>query len=453
MGRTRTRLGPSTQRDCGTAGDLIQRQCSPADEGKGEETLSRRFFAYTEKIFHLSKMIAAVRDGRPEPRIPSSSIWMSAFVMFAIRVGSLNAMESKLRIPGRMEKVIGHTKPSADSIGRVFSIMDHEAIRSILRSITYRLKRNKALATNWPLRFVAVDGHELFSSRSRCCEKCLTRTITVKGERIIEYYHRVVACHVIGLDLPLPLDTEPILPGEGEVIAAKRLLARVMRNYPRFFDGVVVDGLYLEAPFFNFCLNHNKHVIAVLKSERRALMQDAAGLFRSMEPQILKEERREAQIWDTEGFNTFEGVDVPIRVLHAEEKEVKRHRIAQKWVWKTEEHDWWWASTLPISSAPTRLLWQAAHGRWDIENDLFDDMVTHWSMNHCYKHDANAIIAFLLTLFVAFVLVKAFYHRNLKPQLRARFSVIAIADEIHVGIAAENFRAPWVCNAEYNDSS
>lgn len=453
MGRTRARLGRDAQRDFRVAGDLIQRQCSPPDERKGGQALSRRFFTYIEKIFHLSKMMAAVRDGRPEPRIPSSSIWMSVFVMFVTRVGSLNAMESKLRIPGRMEKVVGHTKPSADSIGRVFSLMDHEAIRHILRSIMYRLKRNKALATNWPLRFVAVDGHELFSSRSRCCEKCLTRTITVKGERIIEYYHRIVACHVIGLDLPLPLDIEPILPGEGEVIAAKRLLERVLRNYPRFFDGVVADGLYLEAPFFNFCLSHNKHVIAVLKSERRVLMQDAAGLFRSMEPQTLKEDQLEAKIWDTEGFNTFEGVDVPIRVLHAEEKEVKRHRIAHKWVWKTEEHDWWWASTLPISTAPTSLLWQAAHGRWDIENDLFDDMVTSWSMNHCYKHDANAIIAFLLTLFVAFVLVKAFYHRNLKSQLQARFSVIAIADEIHVGIAAENFRAPWLCKAEYNDSS
>jgi len=73
------------------------------------------------------------------------------------------------------------------------------------------------------MRFASIDGHELFSSRSRCCAKCLKRKVTVRGKEVIEYYHRIVVCHLVGFDLALPLDLEPILPGEGEVIAAKRL--------------------------------------------------------------------------------------------------------------------------------------------------------------------------------------------------------------------------------------
>jgi len=352
-----------------------------------------------------------------------------------------------------MEKLVGDMKASGDTIGRVFGLMCPDPMRYMLKSIAYQLKRNKALLTKWPLRFVSVDGHELFSSRSRCCDRCLKRTITVKDKPVTEYYHRVVACHVIGLELPLPLDLESILPGEGEVIAAERLLERVFRNYPRFFDVVVVDGLYLEAPFFNFCLAHDKHVIAVIKSERRILMQDAAGLFRDIEPQILREKTVQARIWDEEGFNTFEGVKIPVRVLHAEEEETKRHRVAGKWTWNTHNHNWWWATTLPKSMATTRLVWRAAHSRWDIENDLFDDLVQNWSMNHCYRHSANAIITLLLTLLVAFVLVKTFYHRNLKSEVRSRFSVIAIADEILIGITHETFLAPWLCEAPSIDSS
>ncbi|MFH1665587.1 MAG: hypothetical protein ABIA77_05535 [Candidatus Omnitrophota bacterium] len=164
-----------------------------------------------------------------------------------------------------MEKLVGKRKTSADSIGRVYSVMDLDPLRDVLVGANHRLKRNKVLRTDLPFRFAAVDGHELFASRSRCCAGCSTRTITINGEEVTEYYHRVVVCYLIGFKIPLPLDVEPVLPGEGEVIAAKRLLERVFCKYPRFFDVVVGDALYMEAPFINFCLLHRKHVITVLK--------------------------------------------------------------------------------------------------------------------------------------------------------------------------------------------
>jgi hypothetical protein len=77
--------------------------------------------------------------------------------------------------------------------------------------------------------------------------------------------------------MAVPLDIELIRPGEGEVIAAKRLLERVLQRYGRFFDAVVGDALYLETPFFNFCIDHGKHVVAVIKGDQRALLQDAQG--------------------------------------------------------------------------------------------------------------------------------------------------------------------------------
>lgn len=70
-----------------------------------------------------------------------------------------------------------------------------------------------------------------FSSRHRHCDACCRRTIKVNDEEITEYYHRAVVCHLIGFDLAVPLDVEAIRPGEGEVIAAKRLLARVFEHF------------------------------------------------------------------------------------------------------------------------------------------------------------------------------------------------------------------------------
>jgi len=56
-----------------------------------------------------------------------------------------------------------------------------------------------------------------------------------------------------------------------------RLLQRVLIDYPRAFDSVLADGLYLRADFFNFLGGHRRHVLVVLKDERRNLFQDAAG--------------------------------------------------------------------------------------------------------------------------------------------------------------------------------
>ena len=91
-----------------------------------------------------------------------------------------------------------------------------------------------------------------------------------------------MVAHLIGLDLAIPLDVELQRAGEGEVPAARRMLERLFELYGRFFDAVSGDAIYLEAPFVNFCLAHDKHVLTTLKGDHRLLLQDAEGLFAPM---------------------------------------------------------------------------------------------------------------------------------------------------------------------------
>lgn len=255
-----------------------------------------------------------------------------------------------------------------------------------------------------------------------------------------------MVCHLIGFDIAAPLDIEMIRPGEGEVVAAKRLLERVFQNYPRFFDAIVADAIYLEGPFVRFCREHGKHVLAVLKGNNPALLEDAEGIFRSETPEVTDDGKRTIEYWDAEGFTSSSGIEEPQRVLQTLETETKRERIAGRWVEKTETHSWRWATTIPQSLMPPRQLWQAGHKRWGIENQLFNTLVTHWALNHCFHHDPTAIVNFILTLFIAFVLLQTFYLRNLKPPLRARFTLIAVASQIYLGLVAtiSSWRAPWL---------
>ena len=63
------------------------------------------------------------------------------------------------------------------------------------------------------------------------------------------------------------------------VAAALRLLDRVLRAYPRAFDVLLGDALYADSRFFNYALDHGKDALAVLKDERRDLLQEAYALF------------------------------------------------------------------------------------------------------------------------------------------------------------------------------
>jgi hypothetical protein len=122
-----------------------------------------RFCRYIEKVFDFGQSIGSLHDERKRPRIPTAAVWGSVFFLFVLRRGSLNAMESALRMPRRMERLIGSSKPSADRMGDVLGLMEPDQLREFLSRINHRLGRNKALRNDWPLRAAAIDGHEFFS--------------------------------------------------------------------------------------------------------------------------------------------------------------------------------------------------------------------------------------------------------------------------------------------------
>src|ERR1700676_1567907 len=229
----------------------------------------------------------------------------------------------------------------------------------MLSSINRQVRRNKALGPGGTFMIAAVDGHEFFSSRKRCCPDCQTRTIEVNGEPVTEYYHRGVICHLTGRRLAIPLDLELQRPGEGEETAAKRLLERVCSEYERFFDVVTGDALYLDAPFINFCLAHHKDVIVVVKGDHRLLLQDAQQLFSQRLPDEWSEGRPTVRSWDEEGFTSCEGVKAPLRVLHTEETISRRAQIDGQE--KVETSSWYWATTISKNQFSTRQLWRAGH--------------------------------------------------------------------------------------------
>jgi hypothetical protein len=80
---------------------------------------------------------------------------------------------------------------------------------------------------------------------------------------------------------------------------------------------------------------------------------------------------------------------------------VKRERIAGEWQTKEIESDWLWATTMPRSLATAQTIGEFGHDRWKIENEGFNELVTHWHADHYFHHHPNTITVLWLMLFMA----------------------------------------------------
>lgn len=350
--------------------------------------------------------------------------------MFLARLGSLNAWE-QTRESVFWSKWLRGDPPSADSMGRICALIDHEDLRAANHQLYSQLKRNKALPPpSHGLTALAVDAHESHSTYRRCCPGCLEREVTVRKkngdtETRKQFYHRHVTAQLITERLPLLLDAEPVRPGEDEIAAAMRVLERVFARYPRAFDLVIGDALYTDPRVFGFVRERRKHVLTVLKNENRDLVRDVRSLCEVAGPVEIRDGKRTCQCWDIAGLQSWPQVGMPVRVVRSEERWSVRRQLDGEL--EPQFSEWLWVTSLPQSLASMATVREIGHSRWSVENEGFNELVTRWHADHVYRHDDSAILSFWLICLIACNLFQAFFLRNLKPQARARYSTLHIA--------------------------
>jgi hypothetical protein len=393
---------------------------------------------YLQRQFGFRQLVAGLTDRRPRPQILMATVWLSVFGLFALRLGSFHALEQELRRPRRWEGWVGAgRKPSAKTLGRVLAGSGLAEQRQLLATVNRRAWRAKAIhrRPGAAYRVVAVDGHELWASRARCCPQCLTREVRVGGRLVREYYHRVVVAQWVDVTPPAIADVEPVHPGEGEVGAARRLVTRVLSRYGRLIDVISADALYLEAPFIALVLAAGKHVVIVMKQEARALFQDADRLRALVPATVVQDGARTTRLWDLPELQTFGSLGRPVRVVWAEEQTVKTRVVGGVARPEVEAQRWVWVTDLPAAVVPATTIQRWGHARWDLETRGLGELTTLWHMDHCFHHHVTATVALLLALATAFLTTYLFYARNLKPAARRHLTRLALAARLREDFA------------------
>ena len=325
--------------------------------------------------------------------------------------------------------------------------------------INRRLMRGKAFDDRrvQGMMVAALDGIEVLSSFSRCCENCLERPVKMKeGGRTVEhiqYYHRAVGCQMVHSQVRSFLGIEWLRPGEGETTAALRLLRRLPELYGgRFFDILLLDALYAQSPVLDLIRQTGWETVISLKRNCPDLYSSAIRLFSHRDCDLTVTEQvehktYECKIWDTEGLSFAEGKQT-VRVVRSEET-LKRNRYRDGELGEYESsHEWLWLTTLPASQFSAATVRRLGHDRWKNENNGWMDLTKHWAFKHGFLHACQhrpkmvnaeglkvlvpntGLAAVAYIALIAFSVCAAFFFRHSKLVRIYKYSMIAVANQL-----------------------
>jgi len=356
------------------------------------------FSRYLNKVFDFRTAVATLTDSRIEPEIPPSAVFLATFHGFVFRLRSFQQLEAEISHPA-FQNWIGAPRAFRDDVLRYslcgFSL---SPLERMLVDANRTLKRNKAFDDGRVQgRIVAaVDGIEVLSSYSRCCDACLERRVSlrqggVKVERL-QYYHRAVACQIVSSPVKAVLAMEWLQPGETEDAAALRLLNKLPEFYgSRFFDILLLDALYAQAAVLQCAEEHGWDLVISLKRNRPELYASAVRLFAHRPPDLeftetMRGKTYQGQIWDTPGLPLAAADSPLVRVVRSEEKLTQNHYRRGEIQAETTEHEWMWITTLDPQAFPAKVVRGLGHDRWKQENNGWNDLTQNWALKHGFLH-------------------------------------------------------------------
>ena len=432
------------------------------------------FARYLNKVFDFRTAVARLTDSRSAPEIPPSAVFLAAFHGFVFRLPSFQQLEAELREPA-LQRWIGVDHAFRDDVLRYsLSGFSLQGLEEMLVQVNRTLKRNKVFdAGRMQGRIVAaLDGIEVLSSYSRCCESCLARRVMVRKNGIkveqLQYYHRAVGCQIVSSPVKSFIAIEWLQPNEGEEMAALRLLRRLPTLYgSRFFDILLLDALYAQTAVLDLAKESGWDVVISLKQNQRDLYQSAIRLFAQRPPDACYTEQREGksyqiQVWDTEGLPFSSEDPRLVRVVRSEETVIGNHYRQGQRKAEQSSHEWLWITTLDPQAFPAAQVRRLGHDRWKLENNGWNDLTQNWAFKHGFLHACRhrpqiatedgqrqpvanwGLAAVTLILLLAFTLCAAFTQCHSKLIRRYHLTAIEVARQLRRSLSKlpPNIRAP-----------
>lgn len=284
--------------------------------------------------------------------------------------------------------------PHYDTLNYYLEKLPPEELSQVCRKMVASLVRRKQFYKNrlmgkyWR---VVLDGTQLYYFRERHCENCLKSTVVDEnGKKTEKYYHRVLEAKLLlGEKLVISLGTEfieneseDVKKQDCEINAAKRLLGRIKKEYPRMPFCIQGDALYEAEPVMEMCREKGFRYLFTHKDSRQLQVAEAYSW-------IIREEPNEVRNIGKEKGRGRYANDVDVTAGKKEKMNVYEYRYETP---EGKEICFQWVTDIELTKTNLEEMIKAGRGRWKIENEGFNTQKNGiYDIEHLNSRNSNAM--------------------------------------------------------------
>ena len=310
--------------------------------------------------------------------------------------------------------------PHYDTLNYYLEKLSPECLSDLRKKMVKSLLRGKQFYRCRLLRKywrVILDGTGLFYFKEKHCENCLCETRKDEnGKKTKRYYHKVLEAKlVLGEKIVISLGTE-FIENESENVekqdcelnAAKRLLGRIKKEYPRLPICIQGDALYAAEPMMKICRKNGWAYIFTQIDTRQKLAGESFEWIRGGDgaeavKNIGKELGRGCYANHVEKVAGKEEVMNIYEYEYKLKKEGKEERSVR----------FQWLSSIELTKKNLEEMIEAGRGRWKIENEGFNNQKNGiYRIEHLNSRDSNAMKNHYLVTQIADILMQLYLNWN-----------------------------------------
>lgn len=416
-------------------------------------------------VFHFFQELPQWINEMTDPRNPSyiiytqsDLIWMGLLKNICA-VKTMRSMEEQFNeeICINTLKILSGDKnlvemPHADTLNYYLEKLSPKCLAEVRKQMIKRLIRMKSfnrarlLGEYWR---VIIDGTGLFYFKEKHCENCLVTTLTREEDgkeiKVKRYYHKVLEAKlVLAENIVISLDTEfieneseDVEKNDCEINAAKRLLERLCKDYPKLPVCIQGDALYAAEPIMEICNRNGWKYILTQKETRQKVLAESYGWIQEGGWAKLIE-----KIGKEKGNGEY--------INHVEEVAGKKETANMYRYWYetigedgTEEaHEFQWITNIELTDRNLEEMIEAGRGRWKIENEGFNNQKNGiYDIEHLNSRDSNAMKNHYLITQIADIVMQLYLAwsplikeikqsiKNTSSRLLERFRSQTVTDE------------------------
>ena len=286
-------------------------------------------------------------------------------------------------------------------------------VSSLIRGKQFN--RNRLFEKYWR---IILDGTGLFCFRERHCANCLCSETTDKdGRKKKLYYHKVLEAKIVlSKNIVISIGTE-FIENEKENVskqdceqnAAKRLLGKIKKDYPRLPICIQGDALYATVPFMKLCKDtYHFEYLFTLKGGSQKIVDESFEWIRSAE-----DSQFETGLCNEKGTGFFanhvEEVAGKEPVMNVFEYEYEKENTKKQ----KQNIRFRWVTSLSVTQRNLEEIILAGRGRWKIENEGFNNQKNGlYQIEHLNSRNSNAIKNHYLLTQIADILMQLYLAWN-----------------------------------------